>query len=183
MGSYGNDVWLSCSWCATPETISYHTDVDGVGLLCERCYTPTPPTRPTSATMGDRSPPPPTPPLSEETKETEAKRQRGETLGRWEPSAGIATEGYRPKIIRPVWEYAETTICGHCGWVPMDQELSATLEHAYSADPVGIIRVCGVRPLVWKFDLGKMTQRRLNDGIDMCTRMIRRIHIEDNSDC
>ena len=85
MGSYGNDVWLSCSWCATPETISYHKDVDGVGILCLNCFVPatTPPTRPTSATMDDRSPPPPTPPLSEETKEKKAKRQRRETSERW----------------------------------------------------------------------------------------------------
>ena len=82
MGSYGNDVWLSCSWCATPETISYHTDVDGAGLLCLRCF-------PLSADpsadhrLRRRSPPPPTPPLSEETKVTKAKRQRRETLERW----------------------------------------------------------------------------------------------------
>ena len=37
MGSYGDDEWLNRSWCATPEEVSYHTDIDGIGVLCLRC--------------------------------------------------------------------------------------------------------------------------------------------------
>ena len=37
MGSFGSDAWLCCSWCDTPETISHHTDVDGIGFLCVGC--------------------------------------------------------------------------------------------------------------------------------------------------
>ena len=36
MGSFGSDAWLGCSWCATPETINHHTDVDGVGVQAGR---------------------------------------------------------------------------------------------------------------------------------------------------
>ena len=37
MGSYGEDVWLDCYWCGKWERTSYHTDIDGIGLLCLRC--------------------------------------------------------------------------------------------------------------------------------------------------
>ena len=37
MGSYGEDVWLDCCWCGKWERTSYHTDIDGIWLLCLRC--------------------------------------------------------------------------------------------------------------------------------------------------
>ena len=37
MGSYGEDVWLDCCWCGKWERTNYHTDIDGIGLLCLRC--------------------------------------------------------------------------------------------------------------------------------------------------
>ena len=62
----------------------------------------------------------------------------------------------------------------------MPPSLSEELENAYASNPSAVIRIKGPNDVVWKFDLGSMTQRRLLDGIDQCTRRIRRIHTEDN---
>ena len=37
MGSYGHD-WIDCCWCGRWERTNYHTEVDGIGFLCPRCY-------------------------------------------------------------------------------------------------------------------------------------------------
>ena len=78
------------------------------------------------------------------------------------------------------WECVEKTIHNHDGWVQMPPALSEELKNAYASYPSGVIRIKGPNDVVWKFDLGSMTQRRLLDGTDQCTRRIRRIHTEDN---
>ena len=86
--------------------------------------------------------------------------------------------------MKPSWEYEEKTIHGHWGWVPMAQQISDLLEDSYYKDPGAIVRLANEddSDIVWKLDLGAMTQRRLRDGLDNCTRRIRRIFVEKDSD-
>jgi hypothetical protein len=77
------------------------------------------------------------------------------------------------------WEYEEKTIHQHYGWVPMDTDLSDQLEEAFAIDPNSVLRIPSTDDdsIVWKIDLGQMTQRRLFNGIDQCERRIRRIYM------
>ena len=87
--------------------------------------------------------------------------------------------------LKVIWEYAEKTIHGHEGWVPMKSRLSEELETAYKGNPLAVIRVptplddgpnsSGLTYIVWKIDIGNMSQRRLVNGKDKCGRKIRRI--------
>ena len=104
----------------------------------------------------------------------------------------MASDEAAIEINKISWEYAEKTIHGHVGWVQMGTTLSEDLENAYQNRPAAVLRqyIANVRSrnasspnnVIWKFDLGSMTQRRLVNGKDQCTRRIRRIYYEDNSD-
>ena len=78
-----------------------------------------------------------------------------------------------------VWEFEEKTKTGWVGWAAMDADLSAALEAAYLNNPHAIFRVEKSKNpfIVWKFDLGKKTQRRLVEGVDDCSRRVRRIYL------
>ena len=86
--------------------------------------------------------------------------------------------------MKPSWEYQEITLHRHLGWVPMAQHMSDLLEDSYCKDPCAIVRIPNEddAEIVWKLDLGKMTQRRLREGLDNCTRRIRRIFVEKDGD-
>ena len=79
----------------------------------------------------------------------------------------------------PAWEFEERTKTGWVGWVAMDAALTSQLEAAYLDNPHAILRVeRGKNPsIVWKIDLGKKTQRRLVEGVDDCSRRVRRIYL------
>ena len=104
----------------------------------------------------------------------------------------MASDEAAIEINKISWEYAEKTIHGHVGWVQMATKLSEDLEKAYQSSPSAVLRLnipnvvspnaSSPNDVIWKFDLGSMTQRRLVNGKDQCTRRIRRIYYEDNSD-
>ena len=104
----------------------------------------------------------------------------------------MASDEAAIEINKISWEYAEKTIHGHVGWVQMATTFSEDLEKAYQNSPSAVLRLnipyvvspnaSSPNNVIWKFDLGSMTQRRLVNGKDQCTRRIRRIYYEDNSD-
>ena len=82
-------------------------------------------------------------------------------------------EGYTP-----AWEYEETNFGGTRGWFPMYDWIGEKLETLFNNGPPpdeNIIRFTDELGVVWKFDLKTMTQRRIRDNRDECTRSIRRI--------
>jgi hypothetical protein len=104
----------------------------------------------------------------------------------------MASDEAAIEINKISWEYAEKTIHGHVGWVQMATTFSEDLEKTYQSNPSAVLRMkipnvvspnaSSPNGVIWKFDLGSMTQRRLLNGRDQCTRRIRRIYYEDNSD-
>ena len=92
------------------------------------------------------------------------------------PMPGAATPPLPGAV---VWEFQEQTKTGRVGWAAMDAALTSQLEAAYLDNPHAILRVeRGKNPsIVWKIDLGKKTQRRLVEGVDDCSRRVRRIYL------
>ena len=92
------------------------------------------------------------------------------------PMPGAATPPLPGAV---VWEFEERTKTGWVGWAAMDAALSAELEAEYLKDPHAILRIeRSTTPfIVWKIDLGKKTQRRLVEGVDDCSRRVRRIYL------
>ena len=78
----------------------------------------------------------------------------------------------------PAWEYEEKGFNGTRGWFPMHNWIAIQLETLFingRGQEETIIRFTDTQGVVWKFDLMMMTQRRIRDGQDECTRRIRRI--------
>jgi len=78
----------------------------------------------------------------------------------------------------PAWEYEEKGFNRTRGWFPMHNWIAKQLETLFingSGQEETIIRFTDAQGVVWKFDLVMMTQRRIRDGQDECTRKIRRI--------
>ena len=78
----------------------------------------------------------------------------------------------------PAWEYEEKGYNGTRGWFPMHNWIAIQLETHFingRGQEETIIRFPDTQGVVWKFDLMMMTQRRIRDGQDECTRRIRRI--------
>ena len=84
------------------------------------------------------------------------------------------------EVLVPFWEYSERTWQGNQAWVLMDPDCSAKLEEAFVKDQKSIV----VFPIpdeednvVREINLGNLTQRRLRDGENECTKWIRRIYM------
>ena len=90
----------------------------------------------------------------------------------------VAPEGYQVR-----WEYAEKSK-GKQGWFEMYDRIAKQLEKLLTdnadAEDASILRLLDKDGVVWKFDLIKMTQRRIKDGNDECMRSIRRIFVCDD---
>ena len=89
----------------------------------------------------------------------------------------VAPEGYKVR-----WEYAEYgNRWDKRGWFEMHAEVAKQLEGVFADYEPTWLRITRDDDIIWKFDLVGMTQRRIKDGKDECTRRIRRIFVRDDS--
>ena len=63
-------------------------------------------------------------------------------------------------------------------WIAEQLEKVST-DNAAAEEP-SKLRLAHEDGVIWKFDLIEMTQRRIKDGNDECTRHIRRIFVRDD---
>ena len=93
--------------------------------------------------------------------------------------SGSMRKDVAPKNYKVRWEYAEKGRWGKPGWFEMHADLAEQLEGVFADRDPTWLRIPR-DDVIWKFDLVGMTQRRIKNGNDECTRRIRRIFVRDD---
>ena len=96
--------------------------------------------------------------------------------------SGSIMNDVAPYGSKVIWEYAEYgSRLATRGWFEMHAEVAKQLEEVFADYEPTWLRITRDDDNIWKFDLVGMTQRRIKDGKDECTRRIRRIFVRDDS--